>query len=277
MTLRDVQATPDSRDLALDEVGVSGLRYPIVLSGRSGAKQDTIADVTMSVGLPAAVKGAHLSRFIEVLHEHAHEISPHTLHDIASTLRRRLTAPHARLHVWGAYARDRYSPVTRKRSLMVYDGTWAASADATATSVDVGAKVPVTSLCPCSKGISDYGAHNQRAHITIQARLISTVKSIESPLWIEDLIDLAEGSASAPVYPLLKRPDERHVTMQAYDHPVFVEDIVRNVALQLRDDSRLAAFRVEAVNQESIHDHTAFATYEWPERGLFQGNVRSCG
>jgi GTP cyclohydrolase IB len=277
VTLEDVQATPDSRNLPLDEVGVSGLRYPVVVSDRDGAKQNTVADITMSVGLPGAVKGAHLSRFIEVFHQHAAEISPQTLPEIVSALRHRLDAPHARLCTRATYFRDRYAPVTGQRSIMGYEGVWTASADATATQVELGAQVPVTSVCPCSKAISDYGAHNQRGHITIQTRLAETDRCVESPLWIEDLIELAEGCASAPVYPLLKRPDERHVTMQAYDHPVFVEDMVRDAARQLRADARLTGFRVDVVNDESIHDHAAFASYEWPERGGFRDIARRQG
>lgn len=267
MTLEDVQGRPDTRGIALDNVGVTGLRYPIVACDRDGAKQDTIGHVTMAVALPADVKGTHLSRFVEILHEHATEISTATLPVILDALRERLSAPAARLRITATYFRERHAPVSQARSMMGYDVSWFATTDGSNTEVEFGVCVPVTSVCPCSKAISDYGAHNQRGHITIRVRPHHRPLDAEEPLWLEDLIDLAERSASAPVFPLLKRPDERHVTMLAHDNPVFVEDMARNVAQQLRDNPRLAAFGVHAANEESIHDHAAFATVEWPRPG----------
>jgi GTP cyclohydrolase IB len=267
MTLEDVQGRPDTRGIALDEVGVTGLRYQIVVCDRDGAKQDTIGQVTMAVALPADAKGAHLSRFVEVLHEHATEISVTTLPVILDALRDRLSAPAARLRVHAPYFRERHAPVSRARSSMGYDAMWFAAIDGDTIDVEFGVRVPVTSVCPCSKAISDYGAHNQRGHITIRVRPHSRPAATAEQLWLEDLIDLAERSASAPVFPLLKRPDERHVTMLAHDNPVFVEDMARNVAEQLRTDDRLAAFGVHAANEESIHDHAAFATIESPRPG----------
>ena len=267
MTLEDVQERPDTRGIALDEVGVTGLRYPIVACDRDGAKQETIGQITMAVALPAEVKGTHLSRFIEVLHDHATEVSTTTLPVILGALCERLATPAARLRVQAPYFRERHAPVSHARSVMGYDVTWFAATDGDTTDVEFGVRVPVTSVCPCSKAISDYGAHNQRGHITVRVRPHSRLADTAESLWLEDLIDLAERSASAPVFPLLKRPDERHVTMLAYDHPVFVEDMARNVAQQLRGDVRLAAFGVHAANEESIHDHAAFATVESPRPG----------
>ena len=267
MTLEDVQGSADSRNIPLDKVGVTGLRYPIVVCDRDGAKQETVGDITMAVALAAEVKGAHLSRFIEVLHEHATEISAATLPAIADSLRQRLAAPQASLRVRALYFRERQTPVSGARALMGYEATWFARVGGTGTQVELGARVPVTSVCPCSKAISDYGAHNQRGHITIHAQPDDGEEDSWQTLWIEDLIDLAERSASAPVFPLLKRPDERHITMQAFDNPVFVEDMARNVAERLRDDPHLSAFGVHAENDESIHDHAAFAAIEWPQPG----------
>lgn len=267
MTLEDVQGRADGRGIPLDEVGVTGLRYPIVVCDRDGAKQETVGEITMAVALAAEVKGAHLSRFVEVLHEHATEISATTLPVIADSLRQRLAAPRASLRVRALYFRERQAPVSGARSLMGYEATWFARTGGTGTQVEFGARVPVTSVCPCSKAISDYGAHNQRGHITVQVQPNGGRDGSGEPLWIEDLIDLAERSASAPVFPLLKRPDERHVTMQAFDNPVFVEDMARNVAECLREDPRLSAFGVHAANDESIHDHAAFAAVEWPRPG----------
>lgn len=266
MTLEDVQGRPDTRGIALDEVGVTGLEYPIVVCDRDGAKQGTNGQITMAVALPADAKGAHMSRFVEVLHEHATEISITTLPLILDALCDRLSASAARLRVHAKYWRERRAPVSRARSMMGYEVTWFGSIDGDTTDVEFGVRVPVTSVCPCSKAISDYGAHNQRGHITVHVRPHSRPATAEL-LWLEDLIDLAEGSASAPVFPLLKRPDERYVTMLAYDNPVFVEDMARNVAEQLRADVRLAAFGVHASNEESIHDHAAFATIESPRPG----------
>lgn len=264
MTLEDVQNGLDTRGLSLDEVGITGLRYPVVVCDRDGAKQETLGEATMSVALPAETKGAHLSRFVEIMHDHATEISAHTLPLIVDTLRQRLGTSRARVQVKATYFRERRAPVTGMPSMMGYEAVWSAESNGLASHLEISARVPVTSVCPCSKAISDYGAHNQRGHITVHVRLRP---SASEPLWVEDLIDLAERSASAPVYPLLKRPDERHVTMLAFDNPVFVEDMTRNVAHELRDDPRVTAFGVHAANDESIHDHAAYAALEWPQPG----------
>lgn len=264
VNLEDVQSRPDSRGIALDEAGVTGLRYPVAVSDRDGAKQETIGEATMAVSVPGEVKGTHMSRFVEILHEHSTEISAATLPVILDTVCQRLGATQARLQVRATYFRERLAPVTRARALMGYEAAWSAHTDGATPQLELEVRVPVTSVCPCSKAVSDYGAHNQRGHITIRVRLAG-----RDQLWIEDLIDLAEGAASAPVYPLLKRPDERFVTMQAFDNPVFVEDMARNVAEVLRDDDRVAAFGVRAENDESIHDHAAFAVVEWPRPGGF--------
>jgi GTP cyclohydrolase IB len=262
VTLEDVQAQPDSRGVPLDEVGVRGLRHPIVVWDREREKQETIAEVTMSVSLSAHVKGTHLSRFVEVLGEHAGEVTMRTIPSMLAALRRRLDARRARMEVCFPYFIERAAPITGARALMDYQCQFSGEADDKGNRFTLTVRVPVTSVCPCSKAISDYGAHNQRGYITIGVRACDDLDGEPQVVWIEELVELAEQSASAPVFPLLKRPDERHLTMLAYDNPVFVEDMVRSVAHGLRADPRVAWFAIEAVNDESIHNHSAFARVE---------------
>lgn len=261
--MEDVQARRDEREVALDRVGVSGLRYPIVVLDRDHQKQHTVAVLKMSVNLPHEFKGTHMSRFIEVLNEHRGEITMRTVPTILRDLRRRLDAESAHIHLVFPYFLERRAPVSGASALMDYECSFDAAVNGGKDEFVFGVRVPVTSLCPCSKAISDYGAHNQRGYITIDVQTVRNVENNFALIWFEELIDIAEQSASAPVYPLLKRADERHVTMQAFDNPVFVEDMVRNVALVLRSDSRIAWFRIDALNQESIHNHSAFASVEW--------------
>lgn len=261
--MEDVQNHRDTRCLPIDQVGVTGLRYPITVLDRRRERQDTIADVSLSVSLPHEFKGTHMSRFVEVLNEQRTEITMRTLPDMLVRLKGRLDAERARVEVRFPYFLERVAPVSESRAYMDYDCAFVGEMSGEEQDFVLSVRVPVTSLCPCSKAISDYGAHNQRGHVTIDVRTNRDKQGAFAFFWIEELIDLAEQSASAPVYPLLKRSDERHVTMQAYDNPVFVEDLVRNVALKLRDDPRVTWFRVHAMNQESIHNHNAFARIEW--------------
>ena len=257
--LEDVQDRPDDRQLPIDEVGITGIRYPVAVWDREHGKQDTIAQVSMSVDLRPEVKGAHLSRFVEVLHDCAGELSPHTMTVILQKLRQRLGSSRARFDADFPYFLHRAAPVTGSAALMDYQCQLSGRSAGTSMDLTVAVRVPVTSVCPCSKAISDYGAHNQRGHITIRVRPGSDDGGEPVMVWIEELIEIAEASASSPVYPLLKRPDERHVTMRAHDHPVFVEDMARAAARALSQDSRIAWFSVEAANDESIHNHAAFA------------------
>jgi GTP cyclohydrolase IB len=261
--VEDVQSRLDVRNIALDHAGVSDLRYPIVVLDRDHQVQHTIANISMSVGLPQEFKGTHMSRFIEVLNEHRGELTMRTLPTLLVDLRRRLQAKTARVEVVFPYFIERPAPVSRATALMDYECSFIGQSLNGGDDFVLGVKVPVTSLCPCSKEISDYGAHNQRGHITIQTRGARQPDGSTAFVWIEELILIAEEAASSPIYPLLKRPDERHVTMQAYDKPVFVEDMVREVALSLQRDERIGWFHVRAVNQESIHNHSAFAQIEW--------------
>jgi GTP cyclohydrolase IB len=270
--MEDVQGRRDERKVALDRVGVSGVRYPIVVLDRDHEKQHTVAVLKMSVNLPHEFKGAHMSRFIEILNEHRGEITMRTVPTMLRDLRRRLDAESAHIHLVFPYFLERRAPVSGASALMDYECSFDAEVNGGKTEFVFGVRVPVTSLCPCSKAISDYGAHNQRGYITIDVQSVQDVENNFALIWFEELIEIAEQSASAPVYPLLKRADERHVTMQAFDNPVFVEDMVRNVALVLRSDSRIAWFRIDALNQESIHNHSAFATVEWRRPEGTSGN-----
>lgn len=261
--LADIQASCDDRDLRVDEVGIAGIRYPVAVADREHGRQNTIAEMSMSVDLPAQVRGAHLSRFVEVLHETAGEITPQTIPAILEAMRARLGASSARLEASFPFFLRRVAPVTGAAALMEYQSWLAGETTAAGGFVMLGVRVPVTSVCPCSKAISDYGAHNQRATITICVRP-SDMTSVPAQIWAEDLIEIAEAAGSCPVFPLLKRPDERHVTMRAHDHPVFVEDMARAAAQALGDDTRIAWFSVEADSDESIHNHGAFARIQSP-------------
>lgn len=255
--MEDVQSRLDDRGIALEKVGVSGLRYPIVVLDRAQSKQQTVAVLAISVALPPNVKGTHMSRFVEVLDESRGEFTIHTIPLILRRVRERLEAESAQLEVKFPYFLQRQAPVSGATSLMDYECSFRASGGPHGEDFALSVRVPVTSLCPCSKEISDYGAHNQRGYIEI------SVFSSSDLIWIEELVEIAEASGSSPVYPLLKRLDERYVTMRAYDNPAFVEDMVRNAASALRSDPRVLSFRVRAENEESIHNHVAFAETSW--------------
>jgi GTP cyclohydrolase I len=259
----DVQNHADERGIPLDRVGVTDLQYPIVVLDQNHEKQHTIARFTMSVNLPHQFKGTHMSRFIEVLNVHHGEFTVRTLPAMLRELKQRLNAEAARIEVAFPYFVEKAAPRSGAKALMDYRCSFVGELNGGNVDFIVGVDVPVTSLCPCSKSISDFGAHYQRGVISVAVRSQRGGDGAFQFIWIEELIQIAEQSASAPVYPLLKRPDERHVTMQAYDNPVFVEDMVRNVATFLQADPRVSWLRVDAVNQESIHNHSAFASYTW--------------
>jgi GTP cyclohydrolase I len=255
--LEDVQGRPDDRQLPIGEVGITGFRYPVEVWDKEHGSQHTVAEVSMSVDLPAEIKGAHLSRFVEILHECGTELSPQIMPVILEKLRRRLGSRRAGFRADFPYFVRRSAPVTGAAAMMDYQCQLSGHSEGSETITTLAVRAPVTSVCPCSKAISDYGAHNQRGHITLK---VHPRDDGDGPaVWIEDLIEIAEASASSPVFPLLKRPDERYVTMRAHDHPVFVEDMVRAAAGALCDDGRMGWFSVEAANDESIHNHAAFA------------------
>ncbi|MEV5412988.1 GTP cyclohydrolase FolE2 [Thermopolyspora sp. NPDC052614] len=257
--LADVQAAPDSRGIQLDEVGIEGLRYPVLIADGQGGKRETVATAAMSVVLSSGARGTHLSRFIEVLHGAREQLTSSTAIGLADELRQRTETSSACVRLVFPYFLEREAPVTRSRAFVEYTCAVTASSNSSGALLTLSVQVPVTSVCPCSKAISDRGAHNQRGHVTIEARPSDHALD----LWFDELIDVAEDAASSPVYTLLKRPDERHVTMAGYDNPVFVEDMVRNVCQVLSVSDRISAYRVRAVNDESIHNHAAFAEVSW--------------
>jgi GTP cyclohydrolase IB len=256
--LEDVQSRIDDRQLPISDVGINGFRYPVTVWDRENGSQGTVAEVSMSVDLRADVKGAHLSRFVEVLHDCAGELSPHTMPFILEKLRQRLGSRQAQLIADFPYFMLRVAPVTGSAALLEYKCQLSGRSEGSGTVLSLAVRVPVTSVCPCSKAISDYGAHNQRGHITLRVQPRDEGDAT-AMVWIEELIEIAEASSSSPVFPLLKRPDERYVTMWAHDHPVFVEDMARAAASALSADARMAWFSAEAANDESIHNHAAFA------------------
>jgi GTP cyclohydrolase IB len=259
--MEDVQGRPDERGIPLNHAGVSDLAYPIVVLDRAAERQRTVARIAMSVGLPHHFKGTHMSRFIEVLDAHRGEITMRTLPKMLRDLRDRLDAETARVELVFPYFVEKAAPVTGAKALIDYECAFVAESNGS-DSFTLRVRVPVTSLCPCSKAISDYGAHNQRTYVTMDVKAAKGIDG-ESFVWIEELVEIADACSSAPVYPLLKRPDERHVTMQAYDHPAFVEDIARDVAVRLQADPRVGWFRVHVRSDESIHNHCAYAEIDW--------------
>jgi len=255
MILKDTQNEPDGRRLHIDRVGVKDLRYPIQVRDKHHAIQSTVATVQLTVDLPHHFKGTHMSRFIEVLGSHGPVIHVDNIRDILEQLTKRLESACAHLDFEFPFFLEKDAPVTGAKGLLDYTARFNATLENGRMDFVVTAVVPVTTLCPCSKAISVAGAHNQRGHVTLAVRCAK-------PMWLEDMIRLVEDSASSELYSLLKRPDEKAVTERAYDNPVFVEDLVRNVALRCEADANVLWYRVEAENFESIHNHNAYALIE---------------
>jgi GTP cyclohydrolase I len=253
--IADVQSSADTRQIAINKVGIKDIRHPIRIQDRSGGEQHTIANFNMYVNLPHNFKGTHMSRFVEILNNHERELSVKSFKDVLKEMTERLEAESGHIEMAFPYFVNKKAPVSGVESLMDYDVTFIGELTDGEPRLKVKVVVPVTSLCPCSKKISDYGAHNQRSHVTVT---ISTDQFV----WIEDIIDLVEKEASCELFGLLKRPDEKHVTERAYDNPKFVEDMVRDVAVRLNQDSRITGYIVESENFESIHNHSAYALIE---------------
>ena len=252
----DMQQSPDTRNIAIDKVGVKDIRYPIVVQDKRREKQHTVARVNMYVDLPEQFKGTHMSRFIEVLNLYHGEISIENLETILAEMKLRLEATRAHLELDFPYFIEKTAPVSGARSLLEYQCRMIGALEDRFDFM-LEASIPVTSLCPCSKEISERGAHNQRSIVTVQIRYSEHV-------WLEDLIAWVEECASCPVYSLLKREDEKAVTEQAYDNPMFVEDMVRAVTEKLRTVAAIDWFKVQCENFESIHNHSAYAMVEEP-------------
>ena len=248
----DTQSAQDARNIAIDRVGIKGLRHPISVIDRSGIPQPTIATLTMSVSLAKEIKGTHMSRFVAILNEQQHTLSVTTLKNLLQTMQQRLESASARVEIQFPYFINKRAPITGTESLMDYQVTLIGHLQQEQLTTHINVVIPITSLCPCSKAIADYGAHNQRAHVAINAQ-------IQGTLWIEDLIELAEKEASSELFSLLKRPDEKYVTEKAYDNPKFVEDVVRDIAHQLNIEKRIKGYTLEVENFEAIHNHSAYA------------------
>lgn len=258
-TLADIQSTPDKRNIAIDKVGVRGIQFPISVLDRENTRQHTIGSFSLTVDLPHHFKGTHMSRFLEVLNESKGEISVDAIPSILGRLKERLKAEIAHLEVFFPFFRTKHAPVTGSPGVMSYTCGFIASSNGTGDMV-MEVQVPVATLCPCSKEISSYGAHNQRGLVTLRLRF-------NAMIWLEEVIDAVESCASCALYPVLKRPDEKFVTERAYDNPRFVEDMVREVALQMDRDPRVTWYEVEVENFESIHAHNAYACLVRDRRG----------
>ena len=251
--LPDVQGSPDGRALPINRVGVKSVKFPLRVRRADGVEQATVAMIDMYVGLPHHVKGTHMSRFLEVLQANTAALDMDRLRDLMQTMLAKLEARAGYIEMRFTYFIEKLAPVSGVPSLLDYEVTVRAEVDAAGHyEAALTVQSPITSLCPCSKEISAYGAHNQRSHITIEAVL-------NQPLAIEELVAIAEKQASCEVYGLLKRPDEKYVTERAYDNPKFVEDLVRDIALALNGEARIDAYSVESENFESIHNHSAYA------------------
>ncbi|MDD5364606.1 MAG: GTP cyclohydrolase FolE2 [Gallionellaceae bacterium] len=253
--LPDVQKTPDTRKIAIDKVGIKAIRHPVRVLDKTGGVQHTIATFSMYVYLPHHFKGTHMSRFIEILNGYEREISVESFEHMLRQMAERLEADSGHVEMSFPYFVNKKAPVSGVHSVMDYDVTFLGEIRNGEYHLTMKVMVPCTSLCPCSKNISAYGAHNQRSHVTVTVRTREFV-------WIEDIIRIAEENASSQLYGLLKRPDEKFVTERAYDNPKFVEDLVRDVAAALNQDSRIVSYVVEAENFESIHNHSAYALIE---------------
>lgn len=253
--IADVQNSPDTRNLAINKVGIKAIRHPVRLADRDGGVQHSIATFNMYVHLPQHFKGTHMSRFVEILNSRDREISVENFEPMLREMVKRLEAESGYIEMSFPYFINKAAPISGVQSLMDYEVTFIGELRDGQYRFTMKVLVPVTSLCPCSKKISEYGAHNQRSHVTITARTREIV-------WIEDIVRLVEDEASCELYGLLKRPDEKYVTERAYDNPKFVEDMVRDVAARLNAEERIEAYVVESENFESIHNHSAYALIE---------------
>ncbi|ORU93806.1 MAG: GTP cyclohydrolase FolE2 [Cycloclasticus sp. symbiont of Bathymodiolus heckerae] len=255
MTIEDVQNRPDSRNMPINKVGIKDIRHPFIFIDKEGNQQATVGTFNMSVNLPHHQKGTHMSRFVALLNEDCQQLSIQDFSGLLAKMTGILEAESGYITAEFLYFVNKSAPVTGVKSLLDYqiklDGQWSEAG----SKINISVVIPVTSLCPCSKKISEYGAHNQRSHITVNA-------TTDGSLFAEDIIQLVEKQASSELYSLLKRPDEKYVTELAYDNPKFVEDVVRDIASALNDETRVLAYTLEAENFESIHNHSAYAVIE---------------
>lgn len=254
--IADVQSSKDLRNTPINQVGIKDLRFPIQVKSAEGT-QSTVAKLTMTVALPADQKGTHMSRFVALMEEQAPIIDYQSLKQLTEQMLTRLDAETGEIHVSFPFFRQKTAPISKIKSFLDYDVTLSGSLKNHQYQYCLRVLIPVTSLCPCSKEISEYGAHNQRSHVTLN---LKCTESIE----IEEVIDWVENQASCQLYGLLKRPDEKFVTEKAYENPKFVEDMVRDIAAVLQQDKRIESFILESENFESIHNHSAYAMICYP-------------
>ncbi|MDD3050892.1 MAG: GTP cyclohydrolase FolE2 [Candidatus Cloacimonetes bacterium] len=247
----DIQSLQDVRNVTIDRVGVKNVKYPIVVEDRTNKIQHTIADLDIFVELPHNQRGTHMSRFIEVLNRYHEETLVDNLPTFLTEIKNELSADVAYVSIKFPYFISKIAPVSKISSLMSYNCDFTASLS-DIFNLSLGIEIPITTLCPCSKEISDYGAHNQRS-------IVRVTFAYKEFVWLEEIIEIVESCASSQIYSLLKRVDEKYVTEQAYNNPMFVEDIVREIYLKLQSDNRITTFTVESENFESIHNHNAYA------------------
>ena len=259
--IEDVHNRLDTRKIAIDHVGIKSIKHPIGVVNRDGSIQNSIGEFNMYVNLPHDQKGTHMSRFNEVLNQQLNQINLATIGDVVAKMTRRLEAHSGYIEVTLPFFVRKKAPISQLESLLDYQVSLVVQWQEESGEADIllSVVVPVTSLCPCSKKIADYGAHNQRSHVTVSVRM-------REELWIEDIIDLIEREASCEIYGLLKRNDEKEVTERAYNNPKFVEDIVRDIANDLNNDERISYYQVETENFESIHNHSAYAMIKRDKR-----------
>jgi len=252
---KDIQSLPDDRKITIDKVGVRNVRYPITVEDRSNGIQNTVADLDIFVELPHHHRGTHMSRFLEVLNKYHKETFIKNLPDFLEEVKCALNADAAYTLIRFPYFIRKQAPVSGIASIQSYNCFFEASLQQDYI-LKIGVEVPITTVCPCSKEISDHGAHNQRSLVILE------VYSTEF-IWLEELIEKIESTASSEIYPLLKRVDEKYITEKGYENPAFVEDIVREITLLLKKDNRITSFKVESENYESIHNHNAYACVKW--------------
>ncbi|MGA9853456.1 MAG: GTP cyclohydrolase FolE2 [Gammaproteobacteria bacterium] len=255
LPIADVQSSADTRHIPINKVGIKDIRHPIRVRDRSGGEQHTVANFSMYVDLPHDFKGTHMSRFVEILNHYEREITIESFKEMLTEMTERLGSRSGHIEMRFPYFISKQAPVSGVESLLDYDVSFIGQRKDNQNCLRIRIVVPVTSLCPCSKEISEYGAHNQRSHVTVNCKTRGFI-------WLEDLIDIVEREASSELYGLLKRPDEKYVTERAYDNPKFVEDMVRDIAVKLNADERIRAYSVESENFESIHNHSAYAMVE---------------
>jgi len=253
--IKDIQSEPDLRQIHIDKVGVKNVKYPMIVSDQHGQHQHTVAEIDLFVSLSHSHRATHMSRFMELLHSYTQELLLDNIQPLLHKLRETVDSEHAYINIRFPIFIDKKAPVSKKTCFLDYKCEYEAVLGET-FEYTLGVTVPITTLCPCSKEISDFSAHNQRAYVTLRVRAIEHI-------FMEELIAMVEQSASCQVYPLLKRPDEKYVTEYAYGHPTFVEDIVRDIAVRAKADPRILWFYVESDNIESIHNHNAFASLQY--------------